>query len=414
MKRSAIFLSAALLLAGTALVTTGALLPAQETPAATVARRIGAIKSIAGNSLTLTPDSGPDVSVTVQPDARILRIAPGAKDLKDATTVALHDLQVGDRVRVRGQAAREPNSMTAAEIIVMSRTDLEARRVREQQDWQRRGVGGLVSKVDPATATVTVSVTGFGGKKEIVVRTTGTTVFRRYAADSVKFDEAKPSTLAEIHPGDQLRARGQHSPDAAELTADEVVTGSFRNVAGTVNSVDTGAGTVNVQDLLTKKAVLVKVTPESQLHKLPPEFAQRIAMRLKGSMPPGTPGAGAGRTSGNSSAESGPPAAMKLGSETPAHASAGNGGAVPGAMPGAMRAGGGDFQQMLSRMPALSLADLHKGDALLIVATEGSGSGATAITMLSGVEPILEAAPSQAMMLTPWSLSGAPAGEGAQ
>jgi hypothetical protein len=411
MKRSAIFLSAALLLAGTALVTTGALLPAQETSPTMLARRIGAIKSIAGNTLTLTLDSGPDVSVTVQPDARILRIAPGAKDLKDATPVALPDLQVGDRVRVRGQSGNEPNSVTAAEIIVMSRTDLEARRAREQQDWQKRGVGGLVSKVDPATATVTVSVNGVGGKKEIVVRTTGTTVFRRYAADSVKFDDAKPSTLAQIHPGDQLRARGQHSPDGAELTADEVVTGSFRNVAGTVNSVDTGAGTVNVQDLLTKKAVLVKVTPESQLHKLPPEFAQRIAMRLKGSMSPGTPGAGAGRTSGNNIAESGPPAAMKPGSETPAHASAGNGGAGPGGI----RAAGGDFQQILSRMPALSLADLHKGDALLIVATEGSATaGATAITMLSGVEPILEAAPSQAMMLTPWSLGGAPTGEGAQ
>jgi len=411
MNRSAIFVSAVLLLAGTALVTTGGFLHAQETSAATLVRRIGAIKSIAGNTVTLTPDSGPDVSVTVQPDARVLRIAPGAKDLKDATPVVLQDLQVGDRVRVRGQSGNEPNSLTAVEIIVMSRTDLEARRAQEQQDWQRRGAGGLVSKVDPTAATVTVSVTGVGGKKEIVVRTTGTTVFRRYAPDSVKFDDAKPSTLAEIRPGDQLRARGQHSPDGSELTAEEVVTGSFRNVAGTVNSVDPTAGTVNVQDLLTKKAVVVKVTPESQLHKLPPEFAQRIAMRLKGSMPPGTPGAGAVRTSGNSSSESGTPAAMKPGSEAPAHASAGNGGAVPGGM----RAAGGDFQQIMSRMPTLSLADLHKGDALLIVATEGSATaGATAITMLSGVEPILQAAPSsQAMMLTPWSLGGAPAGEGA-
>ena len=64
----------------------------------------------------------------------------------------------------------------------------------------------------------------------------------------------------------------------------------------------------------------------------------------------------------------------------------------------------------MSRMPTLSLADLHKGDALLIVATEGSATaGATAITMLSGVEPILQAAPSsQAMMLTPWSLVSFP------
>ena len=412
MKRLAILMYTVLSLAGTALVRPEVLAQAQETSAATLARRIGAIKSIGGNALTLTPDSGPDVSVTVQPNARILRIAPGAKDLKDATPVAFPDLQVGDRVRVRGQAANEPNSITAVEIVVMARTDLEAHRVREQQDWQKRGAGGLVSKVDPGTATVTISVTGMGGKKEIAVRTTGTTVFRRYAPDSVKFDDAKPSTLAEIRPGDQLRARGQHTPDGAELTAEEVVTGSFRNVAGTVNSVDASAGTVNVQDLVSKKAVVVRITPESQLHKLPPELAQRIAMRLKDSLPPGTPGAAAAPAPPPNGKQPGAPGSMKPGSEaTGSRPDAMNGGAPPGGT----HAGGGDFQQILSRMPTLSLTDLHKGDALLIVATEGSAAGATAITMLSGVEPILQAAPSsQAMMLTPWSLGGAPNGEGAQ
>ena len=54
-------------------------------PTCSSARRIGAIKSINGNTITLTPDSGPEVAVTVQPNARILRIAPGAKDLKNAT-----------------------------------------------------------------------------------------------------------------------------------------------------------------------------------------------------------------------------------------------------------------------------------------------------------------------------------------
>jgi hypothetical protein len=81
-----------------------------------------------------------------------------------------------------------------------------------------------------------------------------------------------------------------------------------------------------------------------------------------------------------------------------------------------MRQGGGapDFQQMLSRMPAVTLADLHKGDAVLVVTTQGTATGGgTAITLLSGVEPILQAAPSgsQAMMLAPWSLGGAPGGD---
>jgi hypothetical protein len=80
-----------------------------------------------------------------------------------------------------------------------------------------------------------------------------------------------------------------------------------------------------------------------------------------------------------------------------------------------MRSGAApDFQQMLSHMPAVALGDLHKGDAVMMVTTEGSPSSAsTAITLLSGVEPILRAAPngSQAMMLTPWSLGGGPGGD---
>jgi hypothetical protein len=73
---------------------------------------------------------------------------------------------------------------------------------------------------------------------------------------------------------------------------------------------------------------------------------------------------------------------------------------------------------MLNRMPAVTVSDLHKGDAVMIVATQGvsSNGGAsnegTAITLLTGVEPILQAAPSgsQAMMLSPWSLGG-PSGD---
>jgi hypothetical protein len=413
MKKSTVILAASLFAMGAVFPCSISLLPqarAQESATA-VARRIGAIKTIQGNALTLTADSGAEVSVTVQPNARIVRIAPGAKDLKDATPVQLQDLQVGDRIRVRGQAGSEQNQIAALEVIVMARTDLDARRQQEQQDWQKRGMGGLVSSVDPATGTVTVSVTGLGGKKDIAVHTTKSTVFRRYAPDSVKFDDAKPSTLAEIRPGDQLRARGDRAPDGSEVTAQEVVTGSFRNVAGTLNSVDANAGTVNVQDLLSKRAVVVKITPESQLHKLPPEFAQRIATRLKASMPPGTPGAAANGTN----AQQGSQGAAKPQTEAPGRAEppAGNG----AGMGAGMRAGAGaDFQQILSRMPVVTLADLHKGDALLIVATEGSSSGAAiAITLLSGVEPILQAAPSsQAMMLTPWSLGGAPPGDAAQ
>jgi hypothetical protein len=55
---------------------------------------------------------------------------------------------------------------------------------------------------------------------------------------------------------------------------------------------------------------------------------------------------------------------------------------------------------------------------VMIVATEGSASSQpTAVTLLTGVEPILTAAPEgnrAAMLLSPWNLGGADAGGGNQ
>ena len=371
---------------------------AQTAAPSGIAKQIGKIKAINGNQLTIAPESGADVPANVDPNARILRMNPGDKDLKNATPIQLQDLQVGDTVRVRGHMAADGKTINALEVLVISRSTIDAVREQIREDWQKRGVGGLVSSVDPAARTVTISVTSFAGKKQIVIHATKTTAIRRYAPDSVKFDDAKLSTLQEIHPGDQLRARGEHNADSSEVTAEEIVTGSFRNIAGTVISAHASNNTVTVQDLLTKKPVLVKITADSQLHKLPEQFAQRIAMRLKASIPTGTPGARPSTGTAEHSQARGAPEGQR-------ESAMANGGAGS--------AGGGmhrstDFQQMLKMMPAVTLTDLHKGDAVLIVATEGNAASSTAITLLSGVEPILQAVPkaSDMMMLTPWSLGG--------
>lgn len=378
---------------------------AQQASPATVARRIGAIKSIKGNSLTLSQDSGPDVTATVAPNARLLRIAPGAKDLKDATPIQFQDLQVGDQVRVRGYASAA--GIDTLEVLVITSSAVDAVREQIRQDWQKRGISGRVDSVDTATGSVTLSIPGLAGKRTVVIRTTKSTLVHRYSPDSFKAEDAKPAAMTDIRNGDQLRARGNRSADGAEVTAEEIYTGDFPQFTATVKSVDEGAGTLSVQDLTSKKTVEVKITAESQLHKIPAEAAQRLALRLKSAMPAGVPVSGASSTAKAATADSG---------------SRGGGGAGAGAeavgpVPGTVRSKGPpDFQQMVARMPASSLADLHlqKGDAIYILATEGTASTAKSVIILvSGVEPILQAAPSasQAMMLTPWSLGGAPAGD---
>ena len=346
-------------------------------------RALGTVKSISGQTLILKTDSGSEITVNIEPNTRLLRVEPGQKTLANAQSLAFSDLQPGDRLLVRGNLSADGKTMQARGIIAMKKLDIAERRAHEREEWAKSGVGGLVKSVDPATATIVITTSSLGAIKDLTIKVTGTTILRRYALNSVKFDEAKPAPIGEIKPGDQLRARGERGADGGTLTADEIVSGTFRNIAGTVSSVDTTAKTLLVHDLATKSDVIVHVTPDFQMRKLPPELAQRIAFRLKGAAhpvaEPATRPAGQGMGSHGNGAEN-----------------------------------GGDFQRILARMPAASLSDLHKGDAVKIVATgSGQNGQVTAITLLSGVEPILEASPKggRQMVLSPWSL-GAGAAEG--
>jgi co-chaperonin GroES (HSP10) len=368
------------LLAGARAIQTEA---AQQSVAGSTAKAVGTVKAISGNMLTISTDTGATIAITVADSARVVRVVPGQKDLKDAPSIQISDVQIGDRILARGTSSSDAASVAAFSVIVMKGADVVAKQDREREDWQKHGIGGLVNSV-ATTGTVVISTQTMGEAKPVAVHVSKETIIRRYSADSVKFDDARASTLDEIKPGDQLRARGTRSPDGTELTAEEVVSGSFRNIAGTVVATDAGSSSLTVMDLVAKKPVVLKVTPDSQLRKLPAAFAQRIATRLRGDLPPGGTGASSAPKPGDT---------------------AGGGG------PGGSRSGGPpDFQQMLKHMPAVALVDLQKGDAVMVVTTQGTATTEpTAITLLSGVEPILSASPNgtrAAMLLSPWNLGG--------
>lgn len=380
----------------------------QQPAQSAAGRAVGTVKNTNGKTITLTTDSG-EVTVQVQDDARLLRVAPGEKDLKNAAPLQLQDLQAGDRIIVRGAVGPDGKTILAASVIAMKQADIATKQAHDRDEWQRHGVGGLVTGVDAASNSIKISTNATGAAKDVTVQLSPQTVLRRYAADSVKFDDAKPAPISEVKVGDQLRARGNRSPDGAQITADEIVSGTFRNVAGTINSIDVGAGTINVTDLVAKKPVTVKIGPDTQLRKLPPAVAQMIAVRLKGGPADGAAPGNGGAANSAPSGQAQRPADTSNGGQAGGAARPGGSGAGPAAR------GGGDMQQMLSRMPAATLADLQKGEAVMIVATEGTQSGVTAITLLAGVEAILQASPAggASSILTPWTLSGAPGGDAA-
>src|ERR1700704_2107364 len=184
--------------------------PASASGDAQIAKAVGTIKSIQADSITVAAESGgaDDIIAKLTSSTKILRVPPGEKDLKNATALQAQDLQPGDRVLVRGQAPTDGRSITALAVIVMKQGDVSAKQQRDREDWQKRGVGGLVTVADAATGTITISSGGVGGNHNVVIRTTKTTTARRYAPDSVKFDDARLATVDQIKPGDQLRARG--------------------------------------------------------------------------------------------------------------------------------------------------------------------------------------------------------------
>ena len=326
------------------------------------------------------------MTVTLGDTTKVVQLAPGSTDLKTATPAAATDIAVGDRVLAIGKPGAAADQFTASRVVLMKSGDIAQKHAQEQADWQKRGTGGLVTAADPAAGTFTIAV----GPKKVEVKTTPATIYRRYSGGSVKFEDAVPSTIADLHVGDQLRVRGAKSDDGSSIQAEEIVSGSFANLAG-LSRINPTDNTITLKDLTTKKTMTVKITPSSESARSAERAAAMFAARAKG----GAAGAGA---PGGGGAGGAPPAG---GGGAPR----GQGG--PGGYGG--RSAGGDLSQMVSRLPPEPFANLKVGQATMIVASQASASSTTvtAVTLLTGVEPILAASPDAASMtFSGWNPGG--------
>ena len=317
-------------------------------------------------------------TVEVPSTAQLKRIEPGQTDLSKAEALDFASIATGDRVLVTLDPNATGGTPQALRIIAIKQSDVAKRQQTEAELWNQ-GVHGLVKSVDPAAGVILVNVRAGAVTKEVTVHTTGTTVLKRYAPGSVRFDQAQPAPIAAIQPGDQLWARGTKNGDGTEIAADGIVSGSFLNIAGTILSTDTSASTLTVKDLATKKPVTVHISADAQMRRLDDRVAAFLAARLKG-------GQGGGQAAG----------AGPAGGGQRSFSQSGGGGA-----------GRMDLETVLERAPVIQLASLQKGEAVMIVATQdgaGVSHGVSAVKLLAGVEPLLEA-PQAQDLLSSWSLS---------
>lgn len=342
-------------------------------------RVIGEVTAIdaATKQVSVKTDLGTSVTVSLDEKSEYLRTRPGATNLDGATKIALSEIHIGDRVLARGRVAEDQKSVATRQLIVMTKADLAEKHEREREEWRRRGVVGTVSALNPETKEITLQVRALGDAPAITLAAGGSNVkFRRYAPDSVRFIDAVPGTLSEIKVGDQIRAKGEKSADGTRFAAEEIVSGTFRSLRGTVVSVDPPASEIKVKDAVSQQTVTVTISKDSTVRRIPADFAQMMATRggRRGGRATGEATDGAPRTAGGEGGRRRP--------EGASGAEMGNRGRM---------GGGPDVQEMLERMPAITVNELKPGEMVVISSTLGADpTRVTAMALVAGVEALMQ------------------------
>ena len=381
-----------------ALALCAAALKAQTPPAAKlVAGEITAVDASA-KQLKVKADDGASYNVAFQDNAIFLRMPLGETDQKKAVRITFSDLHAGDRLIARGPLAADTNTVTVRTVITMTKGDVAQKQARDEADWQKRGITGIATAVNPASKEIIITTRGRDSRSVTVDAASAD--FRRYAPDSIRFADAKPSSLAEVQVGDTIRVLGDKTEDGTRVKAEDIVSGAFETIAATVISADAATGEVRLTNLKTKKPVTVKTTASTMLRRIDEQTATMLARRMRPQPPAGgPPDAGAPQAG---AAEPGAPSGGRFGGPDggPGRGGRGFGG---GRGPGAS----GDLQQVLDRSPQLALAELKKGDAVIVSGAKApEGAPVTAFSFVAGVEPFLAAAPRTAgeVNLGSWNL----------
>jgi hypothetical protein len=373
---------------------------AQAGTSITPNRVIGDVTAIDQSAMTVTlkvDGAASAVTVTINSNTVYYRAKSDILSRAATATISPADLEktsltevgIGDRIVVLGKVAEDKASVPARILIVATKADLAQKQERDREEWRRRGLVGTVAALNPETKEITLQLRSLAGQQTIIIAAGAEKVkFRRYAPDSVRFGDAKPSALGEIKVGDQLRAKGDKSEDGARFTAEEIVTGTFRSIRGAVESVNAQANEIRVKDTITGKPVTISISKDSMVRRFPAEFAARMAMR-------GQRGGGGGGNASGDTANAQPGSAQGEGERQrrprPEGAAAGAEG-----MGNRRRMGGGgapDIQEMLERMPAVTIAELKPGEMVIVSSTAGADPAhATAIALVTGVDALLQGA----------------------
>jgi hypothetical protein len=296
----------------------------------------------------VTTAAGNKVKVTLSDTTVFMRIPPGETTKDKFVKISSTDFAIGDSVFARGRISEDRKTMPAREFYVMSKGEIAGKRDRERDAWRTRGIAGTVSALKPETNEITIDARTAEGPKPIVIAANNKTKFRRYAPNSVRFSDAKSGAFSDIAVGDQIRANGEKSADGTRFTPEEIVSGSFQTLIGTITEINADKGEVKLSDQTTKQPVTISVGKNATLRRLTPELLAALAPK-------------------------------------PAE------GKTPEPVANTQAKPTGDLQEMFDQLPTFALSELKVGDAILVSSSKGAdATQANAIAVVSGVGPLLQ------------------------
>src|SRR6185503_11372615 len=109
---------------------------------------------------------------------------------------------------------------------------------RDREEWKKRGVAGPVTAINAGAKEFTITTRTREGPKPMVIEAGENAAHRRYAPDSVRFSDAKPGSFADLKVGDQVRVLGTKNAEGTRFTPEEIVTGSFQTISGSITEID--------------------------------------------------------------------------------------------------------------------------------------------------------------------------------
>jgi hypothetical protein len=300
----------------------------------------------ANKQVTMKTTKGETLTVRVAETTTYGRVPPGATSMSEAVPTSLGEIGGGDRMLVIGEFSENRQSITARQVLVISRGELAKKFEMDRERWRQRGISGSVVSVDAEGKSLKAQVRAPEGGQTLTLVFKQAAQFRHYATDSVAYKDTTPSSFDQIKAGDLFRALGDKSDSAASYSVEEILFGTFRAIPGSVVAIDAGAGEVKVNEFVGQQTITVFTGKETYTRRLSNELATALARSVE-------KGAAQNQVDTNQA---------NL-----------------------------NFQRQIDQMPPVSFSELKAGDMVLLISPAGEKQPRVlAIALIAGVEPVLK------------------------